>query len=86
MGIPDLLCCIYGRFVGIEVKQLGEELRPLQRLTLNEIYAAGGIAAVCETVEQVVGLLDILEKEYSHQRPICYDRGTRRPRGVCKFR
>lgn len=77
IGIPDLLCCMYGRFVGIEVKQLGEPLRPRQRKVLNEIFAAGGVAAVCETVGQVAVLLSFLEQESDSDkaRGLCYDRG-----------
>jgi hypothetical protein len=77
IGIPDLLVCLAGRFVGIEVKQPGEELRPRQRKVLNEIYAAGGVAAVCETVGQVAVLLQVLEKESTSEksRGLCFDRG-----------
>jgi hypothetical protein len=77
VGIPDLLCCVAGRFVGIEVKQPGEQLRPAQRVRLREIYDAGGFAAVVETVGQVAVLLLILEKEsdFEKSRSACFDRG-----------
>lgn len=57
VGIPDLLVCYRGLFFGIEVKQPGASLRPRQKLVLHEIFDAGGIAAVVETVEQAVRLL-----------------------------
>jgi hypothetical protein len=86
IGIPDLLVCLHGRFVGIEAKQPGEPLRPRQRKVLNEIYAAGGVAAVCETVGQVAVLLSIIEKEseFEKARGLCYDRG-RIDRRNCRF-
>lgn len=86
IGIPDLLNCIAGRFVGIEVKQPGEKLRPRQRHVLNEIYAAGGVAAVCETVGQVAVLLQVIEKEsdFERIRGLCFDRG-RIDRQSCHF-
>jgi hypothetical protein len=79
VGIPDLLCCIYGRYVGLETKLPGEKLSKMQRLTLREIYEAGGVAAVVETVGQGVRLLAYLEKESEREvthRGVCYDRGS----------
>lgn len=77
VGIPDLLVCIRGRFVGIEAKQPGEDLRPRQRAVLHEIYAAGGVAAVCETMGQLSVLLSYLEKEGALEKrsSLCFDRG-----------
>lgn len=86
VGIPDLLICYCGRFVGIEAKLPGEPLRPKQRKVLNEIYAAGGVAAVCETVGQVAVLLSVLEKEGDSEkvRGMSFDRG-RIDRSTCRF-
>jgi hypothetical protein len=86
IGIPDLLVCLAGRFVGIEVKQPGEPLRPRQRKVLNEIFAAGGVAAVCETVGQVAVLLQVLEKESVSEanHGLLFDRG-RIDRRSCNF-
>src|SRR5262245_45560958 len=61
VGIPDTLICLWGQFIGIEVKQPGGRLRPLQRVVLHEIFKAGGVAAVVETVEQAGALLSKLE-------------------------
>jgi VRR-NUC domain len=86
VGIPDLLWCIRGRFVGAEVKQPGAKLRPAQRRILHEIFDAGGVAAVLETVGQAAALLAFLVKEgeYETRRGICYDRGSIR-RDRCQF-
>ena len=45
-GIPDLLCCIDGRFVGIEVKAQNGRPSELQLWTIDKIREAGGIAFV----------------------------------------
>jgi hypothetical protein len=83
VGIPDLLVCYLGRFIGAEVKQRGESLRPAQRVILHEIYRAGGVAAVLETVEQAEELLSQLKVGRNREVPICYDRGVFR--GKCSF-
>jgi hypothetical protein len=86
IGIPDILACIGGRFVGIEAKLTGEKLRPRQRAVLHEIFDAGGIAAVVETVGQLAVLLSYIEKEGSVERVsgVCFDRGHLR-RDRCQF-
>ena len=45
-GIPDILCCINGRFVAIEVKAAKGKPSPLQVRCLNKITCAGGYAVV----------------------------------------
>jgi hypothetical protein len=75
VGIPDLLCCYRGRFVGLEVKQPGNKPSPMQRVVLNEIVAAGGYAAVVTTVEQVVHLLATIDEEVNH--PLSRDSNRR---------
>ncbi len=62
-GIPDLLVCFRGRFIGLEVKLPGETPSPLQEKVLREIKGSGGIAAVVTSVEQVRNLLAKLEKK-----------------------
>jgi len=43
-GIPDLCCCINGRFVSIEVKTDVGTLTALQSNEIKNIKTAGGIA------------------------------------------
>lgn len=50
----DELCCIGGRFVGIEVKAEGKIPTPRQLLTMKEIRRAGGIAVWGDSYESVV--------------------------------
>jgi hypothetical protein len=57
-GIPDIICCIGGRFFAFEVKNEKGTVTKLQEATIDKIKAAGGTAAVVRSVEdvkQVVG-------------------------------
>ena len=42
-GVPDVLCCYKGRFIGIECKANGGKMTALQIHNLNMIKNAGGI-------------------------------------------
>jgi Holliday junction resolvase len=59
-GVPDILCCIDGRFVGIEVKRPGGVISPLQQLNIDDINRQGGIAFVAYSVEDVRQQLNAL--------------------------
>lgn len=52
-GVPDILACINGRFVGIEVKRPGGRLTELQKYNIEKIKAAGGVAFVATSVHEV---------------------------------
>ena len=52
-GIPDLLGCINGRFIGIEVKGPGGKASPLQVANILMIEAAGGIGLIAYSVAEV---------------------------------
>lgn len=61
-GIPDLLACVNGRFVAIEVKGDGGHVSPLQYHTICKIIYSGGIAMVvyphdfetfCKSIEEI---------------------------------
>jgi len=43
-GIPDIIACMRGVFIAIELKDEGKKLDTLQEYTLNNIALAGGIA------------------------------------------
>jgi len=58
VGIPDLLCCWQGRFVGLEVKLPGEKPSPKQRHVMKAIQEAGGIAEVVTSVDDVVKIFE----------------------------
>ena len=53
-GIPDLIACVDGRFVGIEVKrEKGNTTSKIQEYKLRKIKEAGGVAIVARSVEDV---------------------------------
>jgi len=58
-GLPDLIVCYRGRFIGLEVKVLGEEkdVSPRQNLVLRRVREAGGIGEVVSSVRQVEKIL-----------------------------
>lgn len=43
-GIPDILACVNGYFVGIEVKAENGTVKPIQRYHLQKLRDAGGFA------------------------------------------
>lgn len=53
VGIPDLLCCIRGRFVAVEVKTPEGKLSPLQERNLDRIANAGGVAITARSIDDV---------------------------------
>lgn len=56
-GVPDILCCVEGRFVGIEVK-VGGQPTELQRINLEKIRRAGGISLVAYSVQDVERIIE----------------------------
>jgi hypothetical protein len=57
-GIPDIIGCVEGFFMALEVKRPGEDLTPLQELEIENIRVKGkGYAARVESPEQAVKLV-----------------------------
>ena len=56
-GQPDLLGCYKGRMFALEVKRPGGKPTKLQQAVLKKWEAAGAIAAVVTSVEEVKELL-----------------------------
>ena len=52
-GIPDIIACVEGRFYAFEVKQPGGRLSRLQEVTLKKIEAAGGVAVMVTSLDEV---------------------------------
>ena len=59
-GNPDIICCLKGRFVAIEVKQPGKKPTALQKLKMERIAEAGGIAFTARSVSDVMTALSQL--------------------------
>ena len=60
-GLPDIICCIGGRFVAFEVKTPSGKLTKLQETTIRKIRAAKGEAFKVTNVEDAKSILDTLE-------------------------
>ena len=52
-GLPDIICCIGGKFVAFEVKTPSGKLTKLQETTLNRIQRAKGIAYKVTSLQEV---------------------------------
>ena len=59
-GVPDIIACIKGRFVGIEVKRPGQKPKPIQEAFLDAINKKGGIGLWADNLDKVK---DTLKKE-----------------------
>ena len=59
-GVSDILACVDGRFVALEVKVLGKKhtLKPLQQRYIQDVINAGGIAGCVVSVDEVKELLN----------------------------
>lgn len=57
-GIPDIICCINGKFLAIECKAGKNKPTPLQEMEMQKIKDAGGIAMVVNetNIHDVIGI------------------------------
>ena len=62
-GTPDILGCLNGRFIAVEVKTTSGTLSRLQELKLQQIERAGGIAFVAYGYQDFVSKWRLLSKE-----------------------
>jgi hypothetical protein len=67
-GIPDLLVLWCGRFMAIELKVGRNTATRLQLVTLQRIGAAGGLTAVCRTMEEVRQIVNRLRAEVVYNK------------------
>ena len=56
-GVPDIICCYKGRFLGLEVKLPSGKLTELQKRAIEKINRAGGIACRVESVDDVKAVI-----------------------------
>lgn len=56
-GTPDLVFCIRGRFVGIELKTGSRKLSPAQQTTHTDIILAGGLVTTVNSLEALEAFL-----------------------------
>ena len=57
-GIPDILMCLNGWFVGIELKATGKKPSPLQIHVINKIREARGVAIGSDSFEEICMFLE----------------------------
>lgn len=62
-GIPDIIVCYKGRFIGLECKVGKNTATVLQGQTIKQILRAGGYALVVRSVEEVKEIIRAFEKE-----------------------
>ena len=62
-GIPDLIVCYKGRFIGLECKVGKNTATVLQQQTIRQILKAGGYAVVVKSVGEVKAIIQAFEKE-----------------------
>lgn len=65
-GTPDILACIKGAFVAIEVKRPGGRVTRLQHYQLDRIQECGGHATVAYSLDEVKKFLE--EKRLLHEK------------------
>lgn len=64
-GVPDIICCYKGRFLGLEFKLPGGRLTELQKRAIEQINRAGGFACRVESVEDVKRVIARVDLERS---------------------
>lgn len=57
-GLPDIIGCYQGLFIGIEVKVPGKKLRVLQKMVMQLITEAGGEAVCLTSAEELVKYIE----------------------------
>jgi pantoate kinase len=64
-GVPDFLCCVNGRFLGIEAKAGSNKPTALQQAHIQRIFDAGGYALVIneDTLHVLTELLEWTTKK-----------------------
>jgi len=62
-GVPDFLCCVNGRFLGIEAKANGNKPTELQKKNLMDIELGGGYTAVInENASDLQYLVELIKQ------------------------
>lgn len=57
-GIPDIIVCIDGRFIALEVKTQKGKTTPLQNAAIRKIRSSGGFAFVVRSAEEAKNAID----------------------------
>lgn len=68
-GLPDLVLCYRGLFIGLEVKMPGRGPSSIQYRRLQQIESAGGIADVVHSVQEALNVLRTADNVLSGDSP-----------------
>lgn len=68
VGIPDIICCIKGHFVGIEVKQEDGIQSDAQKVTCKNIREAGGEYWIVWSYEDFVEQFNEFARKLKHEK------------------
>ena len=60
-GVPDIICCYKGRFIGLEVKTARGRPSTIQKAQIRRINCAMGKAKVVRSVEDVKEIIKELD-------------------------
>ena len=66
-GVPDIIVCYKGRFLGLEAKLPIGRLTELQKRAIDRINRAGGIARRVESVEDVKAIIAQTDEEQKRE-------------------
>jgi len=61
-GIADIIACVNGLFLAIEVKDKGDTIKPLQRLESKSVHESKGFSMFAFSLEEVEEQVKILQK------------------------
>ncbi|MDL2317937.1 VRR-NUC domain-containing protein [Eubacteriales bacterium OttesenSCG-928-A19] len=95
-GVPDIIACYKGRFLGLEAKLPNGRLTELQRRSIEKINGAGGIARRVEGVDDVKAVVQQVDAERPSalKSPLVFvcspyrgdmEANERRAEGYCRF-
>lgn len=76
-GLPDLICCVDGEYLGLEVKtpETQDDVSPKQAYVHDLIRHAGGECHVVWTVEQAARIVDAMRRDAAARRVAYKSRG-----------
>ena len=57
-GTPDLILCVKGRFLALEVKKPGKPPKKIQEYRQNEIRKSSGISEIVVSLEEAVKVIE----------------------------
>jgi hypothetical protein len=73
-GVPDILCCFCGLFVGIEIKRPGGKLTTIQSIQGGRIARAKGIWMMGESADAVRDFLLTIIATYKSRTSLTHER------------